>query len=41
MIRAVLTNIPDWKVFVQALVTLAVPIMVTYVFNWFRKAEEE
>lgn len=41
VIRAVLMNIPEWKVFVQALVTLLVPLAISYVFKGFRKSEEE
>ncbi|CAM4201452.1 hypothetical protein PAAL109150_15205 [Paenibacillus alkaliterrae] len=41
MLQAIIQNIPEWKVFVEAFVTLAVPLMIAYLFKWFRKPEEE
>lgn len=41
MIAAVQLNIPDWTVYVGALVALAVPLIISYVLNRFRQAEDE
>jgi hypothetical protein len=30
---------PDWRVLLEALITLAVPLILTYVFQILRKSE--
>lgn len=34
-------NIPEWTVYVEALVTLAIPLIVSYVTRRFRQTEDE
>lgn len=34
-------NIPEWTVYVEALITFVVPLLISYVFNRFRQIEDE
>jgi hypothetical protein len=34
-------NIPDWTVYVQALVCLVIPALIAYAFKRFRSIEDE
>lgn len=34
-------NRPDWSVILQAIVTLAVPLVISWVFHWFNKPGNE
>ncbi|MGM7723565.1 hypothetical protein [Metabacillus sp. Hm71] len=41
MWKTVVSYLPDWKIFVQGLIALFVPFVISRFFNWVRTFEEE
>lgn len=39
-IRELLSYVPNWTVFMQAFITLLVPLIILYVYKWLNKLEE-
>nr|WP_295970147.1 hypothetical protein [uncultured Bacillus sp.] len=41
MWKTIVFSIPDWKIFVQAVVALIIPYMISRFFKWIRTAEDD
>ncbi|WP_425388169.1 hypothetical protein [Ectobacillus panaciterrae] len=41
MWKTMVSYLPDWKVFMQALIVFFIPYVIAKFFSWIRTSEEE
>lgn len=41
MWKSVMNYLPEWKIYIQALITFLIPFSISRLFNWIRSFKEE